>query len=157
MANAQTIVVARICGHRGAISPCCVPRRVIWRLSACAENTLARRAVAIRRFAGWPTNDRPLIYSISADPVAAAKGSQRLCQDQRQAGAEGGFLRWQGARQGWRTSLASIPSREELLAKLLGVMQAPVPALPVCWLRSRRNVKKKPQPEQSVSANSLQN
>jgi ribosomal protein L10 len=42
-------------------------------------------------------------------------------------------------------ALASIPSREELLAKLLGVMQAPVSGFAVVrWLRWPRNAKKKP-------------
>lgn len=68
----------------------------------------------------------PLIYSISSDPVAAAKilndfakGNDKLVL--KMGAYDGKVLDKAGVQ-----ALASIPSREELLAKLLGVMQAPV-------------------------------
>ena len=68
----------------------------------------------------------PLIYGMSADPVAAAKvlndfakGNDKLVL---KAGVYAGKLLDKAGVQ----ALASIPSREELLAKLLGVMMAPV-------------------------------
>jgi large subunit ribosomal protein L10 len=90
------------------------------------KNTLVRRAVADTVFADLADQmSGPLIYGISADPVAAAKvlcdfakGNEKLVI--RGASYAGKVLDKAGAQ-----ALASIPSREELLAKLLGVMQAP--------------------------------
>jgi large subunit ribosomal protein L10 len=91
------------------------------------KNTLARRAVAQTQFAGLAEQMvGPLIYGISADPVASAKvlhdfakGNDKLVI---KAGAYNGKVLDKASVQ----ALASIPSREELLARLLGVMQAPV-------------------------------
>lgn len=91
------------------------------------KNTLVRRAVADTPFAGLAEHMvGPLIYAISEDAVAAAKvlndfakGSDKLVL---KAGSYGGQVLDKAGVQ----ALASIPSREELLAKLLGVMQAPV-------------------------------
>lgn len=91
------------------------------------KNTLARRAVAGTPFESL--SDQmvgPLIYGISTDPVAAArvlndfaKGNQKLVL---KAGAMRGSLLDVDAVK----ALATMPSRDELLAKLLGTMQAPV-------------------------------
>ncbi|WP_031407249.1 50S ribosomal protein L10 [Thiomonas sp. FB-Cd] len=91
------------------------------------KNTLARRAVAGTPFevlAGEMTG--PLIYSFSEDAIAAAKVINDFAKTNDKmvvrAGAYNGkLLNAEGVKQ-----LASIPSREELLAKLLGVMQAPL-------------------------------
>jgi large subunit ribosomal protein L10 len=68
----------------------------------------------------------PLIYAISTDPVAAAKVMNEFAKSNDKlalkSGAYGGKILDKAGVQ----ALASIPSREELLAKLLGVMQAPV-------------------------------
>jgi ribosomal protein L10 len=48
-------------------------------------------------------------------------------------------------------ALAAIPSREELLAKLLGVMQAPVSGFAGLLAALAKNVKKKPRPDWSIS------
>src|SRR5512135_3863337 len=91
------------------------------------KNTLVRRAVAGTQFEPLAEHMAGhLIYGISTDAVAAAKvlndfakGNDKLVL---KVGCYGGKVLDQGAVQ----ALASIPSREELLAKLLGVMQAPV-------------------------------
>jgi large subunit ribosomal protein L10 len=91
------------------------------------KNTLVRRAIADTPFAGLADQlVGPLIYSISDDPVAAAKvlndfakGNDKLVL---KAGSYAGNVLDKAAVQ----ALASIPGREELLARLLGVMQAPV-------------------------------
>ena len=91
------------------------------------KNTLARRAVAGTPFEGLAEQMvGPLVYGISADPVAAAKVISDFAKvDQKivvKAGSyDGKVLDAAGVAQ-----LASIPSREELLSKLLFVMQAPV-------------------------------
>jgi large subunit ribosomal protein L10 len=91
------------------------------------KNTLARRAVENTSFA--PLADQmtgSLIYSISEDPVAAAKVVHDFAKNNDKfvirAGINDGKLMNSLSIQ----ALASIPSREELLSQLLGVMLAPV-------------------------------
>lgn len=94
------------------------------------KNTLVRRAVANTPFANLTDQmTGPLIYGLSEDAVAAAKvlvefakGNEKLVV--KSGSYTGEFLDAEGVK-----ALASIPSREELLAKLLGVMQAPVSGL----------------------------
>ena len=91
------------------------------------KNTLARRAVAGSTFevvADQMTG--PLIYSFSEDAVAAAKVVAEFAKTNDKlvirAGAYGGkALDVNGVKQ-----LASIPSKEVLLAQLLGLMQSPI-------------------------------
>ncbi len=91
------------------------------------KNSLARRAIAGTSFES--VSDQltgPLIYGISADPVSAAKVMSDFAKTNDKlvlkAGAlPGGLLNVEGVK-----ALASLPSREELLAKLLGTMQAPI-------------------------------
>ena len=91
------------------------------------KNTLMRRAVEGTAFADLaPQMVGPLIYSVSEDAVAAAKVINDFAKNDDKiiikAGCyAGNLLDVEGVK-----ALASIPSREELLAKLLGVMQAPV-------------------------------
>ncbi len=91
------------------------------------KNTLARRAVAGSAFD--VVSDQmtgPLIYSFSVDAVAAAKVVAEFAKTNDKlvirAGAYGGkVLDVNGVKQ-----LASIPSKEVLLAQLLGLMQSPI-------------------------------
>ena len=91
------------------------------------KNTLVRRAVEGTAFADLaPQMVGRLIYSVSEDAVAAAKVINDFAKNNDKiiikAGCyAGNLLDVEGVK-----ALASIPSREELLAKLLGVMQAPV-------------------------------
>src|ERR1044071_3725647 len=90
------------------------------------KNTLARRAVQGTPFE--KLSDQmvgPLIYGISDDPVAGAKVlSERAKEsgelDIRAAARPGTLV---PARD--RRALALRPGRDELLAKLMGTMQAP--------------------------------
>ena len=91
------------------------------------KNTLVRRAFADSPFAGL--SDQlvgPLAYGISKDPVAAAKVMHEFAKTNDKfvvkAGAMPNFI--MSAKD--VGNLASMPSREELLSKLLGTMQAPV-------------------------------
>ncbi len=91
------------------------------------KNTLVRRAVADGPFADLASQmSGPLIYSVSEDPVAAAKVIADFAKANDKlvikAGSYAGKMLDKAAVQ----SLAAIPSRDELLAKLLGVMKAPV-------------------------------
>lgn len=91
------------------------------------KNTLARRAVAETPFKGL--TDKmvgPLAYGISSDPVAAAKVLQEFAKDHEKfvirAGAMPNVV--MSARE--VADLAKMPSRLELIATLLGTMQAPI-------------------------------
>ena len=91
------------------------------------KNTLVRRAVADTPFAGLADQMvGPLIYSISADPVAAAKVLNDFAKTNDKLVLKAGSYAGNVLDKAGVQALASIPSREELLAKLLGVMQAPV-------------------------------
>jgi large subunit ribosomal protein L10 len=91
------------------------------------KNTLARRAVANTPFA--PLAEKmvgPLAFAISADPVAAAKVLDEFAKSNEKLVIKGGALpnTIMGPKE--VASLAALPSREELLAKLMGTMQAPI-------------------------------
>jgi len=91
------------------------------------KNTLVRRAVAGTPFEGMSAQlTGPLIYGISADPVAAAKVLADFAKSNDKLVLKGGALPNSLMGVDGVKALASLPSREELLAKLLGTMQAPV-------------------------------
>ena len=91
------------------------------------KNTLARRAVAATPFAGLSEKMiGPLAYGISSDPVKVAKVLHDFARGNDKfvikAGAMANFV----MSPKDVASLASMPSRDELLAKLMGTMQAPI-------------------------------
>lgn len=91
------------------------------------KNTLARRAVADTPFAGL--SDQmvgPLAYGISVDPVAAAKVLNDFAKANEKLVIKGGAMANYVMDAKGVKALATMPSREELLAKLLGTMQAPI-------------------------------
>ena len=127
-AKAQTLVLAE---YRGIT----VAHMTKLRSSARKEgvslsvlkNTLARRAVAGTNFEG--ASDMmtgPLIYGFSEDAVAAAKVMADFAKTNDKLVIRGGaygtkILDVNGVKQ-----LSSIPSKEVLLAQLLGLMQSPI-------------------------------
>ena len=128
VAKAQTIVIAEYRGIEvSSMTKLRAQAREKGVFLRVLKNTLARRAVAGTPFEGLAEQMvGPLVYSISEDAVAAAKVLNDFAKvDQKisiKAGAYDGKVLDAAAVQ----QLASIPSREELLAMLLGVMQAPV-------------------------------
>ena len=91
------------------------------------KNTLARRAVAGTPFEGLSSQlTGPLMYAISTDPVAAAKVLADFAKSNDKLVLKGGALQNNVMYVEGVKALASLPSRDELLAKLLGTMQAPV-------------------------------
>ena len=127
-AKAQTLVIAE---YRGITVADMTKLRNTARSSGVSlsvlKNTLARRAVAGSSFE--VVSDQmtgPLIYGFSEDAVAAAKVVAEFAKTNDKlvirAGAYGGkALDVNGVKQ-----LASIPSKEVLLAQLLGLMQSPI-------------------------------
>jgi large subunit ribosomal protein L10 len=131
LAGAQTVVLAE---YRG------IPVEELTKLRASArdqgvylrvlKNTLARRATQGTQFE--PLADSmvgPLIYGISADPIASAKVLQGFAKTQELLVIKAGLYNGKLLDVAGVKALATIPSREELLSKLLGVMQAPVSAM----------------------------
>ena len=91
------------------------------------KNTLARRAVADTPFKGLAEQmSGPLAYGISADPVAAARVLSDYAKANDKLVIKGGAMAGQVMSAKEVGQLATMPSREELLAKLLGTMQAPI-------------------------------
>ena len=94
------------------------------------KNTLARRAVADTPFAGLA--DRmvgPLAYGISADPVAAAKVLHEFSKENDKLVIKGGAMPNVVMSPKQVGDLAKMPGRQELLAMLVGTMQAPIAKL----------------------------
>ena len=85
------------------------------------KNTLVRRAVEGTAFADLAEKfSGPLVYAFSADPVAAENDKLVI-----KGGAMANYVMdVEGVKQ-----LASMPSREELLAKLMATMNEPVAKL----------------------------
>ena len=91
------------------------------------KNTLARRAVTGTPFAALADKlVGPLVYGLGADPVAVAKVLSGFAKNNEKlvikAGAMANFVMDEKAVK----MLATMPSREELLAKLMATMQAPI-------------------------------
>jgi large subunit ribosomal protein L10 len=131
LAGAQTVVLAE---YRG------IPVEQLTKLRASArdqgvylrvlKNTLARRAAQGTQFE--PLADSmvgPLIYGISADPIASARVLQNFAKTQDKLVITAGLINGKLLDVAGVKSLASIPSRNELLSQLLGVMLAPVSAM----------------------------
>ena len=91
------------------------------------KNTLARRAVQGTPFEKLADHMvGPLAYGISDDPVAAAKVLSAYAKGNDKLVIKGGAMPNHVMTAKEIGQLATMPSREELLAKLLGTMQAPV-------------------------------
>ena len=91
------------------------------------KNTLVRRAVKdtpYEKLADQMVG--PLMYGISADPVAPAKLIASFAKANDQLVVKGGAMPNVVMDVAGVQALATMPSREELLDKLLGTMQAPV-------------------------------
>jgi large subunit ribosomal protein L10 len=134
VANAQTIAIAEYrgieVGHLTVLRKKARESGVYLRVM---KNTLVRRAVAGTPFASLADHMvGPLIYSVSADPVAAAKVLNDFAKTNDKLVLKAGSYAGKVLDKAGMQALASIPSREELLARLLGVMQAPVSGFAVC-------------------------
>lgn len=91
------------------------------------KNTLARRAVSGTQFEKLSEKlTGPLIYSISPDPVATAKVLNEFAKTNDKLVIRAGAMPNAVINAAEVKALATMPSREELLAKLLGTMQAPI-------------------------------
>ncbi len=128
VANAQTIAVAEYRGIAvGDLTALRAKARESGVYLRVLKNTLVRRAIAGTPFEGLGGElTGPLIYGISTDPVAAAKVLHDFAKGNDKIVLKAGSYAGKALDKAGVQALASIPSREELLARLVGVMQAPV-------------------------------
>lgn len=91
------------------------------------KNTLLRRAV---QDTDHSCLDEilvgPLAFAASEDPVAVAKVINKYAKEYDALEIKAGSMSGSLLSEGEIKALAQLPSREELLAKLMGTMQAPV-------------------------------
>jgi large subunit ribosomal protein L10 len=128
IAGAQAIVMAE---NRGMPVAAMIQLRAKARASGVyfrvVKNTLVRRAVADTPFASLADKMvGPLAYGIGTDPVAVAKVLNDFAKGNEKFVITGGAMPGQVMSAKDVTALASLPSRQELLAKLVGTMQAPI-------------------------------
>lgn len=91
------------------------------------KNTLARRAVDGSDFACLQDQlVGPLAFAASPDPVAVAKVLSQFAKDNDKLVIKSGAMGGKVISLAEVQALAKLPSREELLATLVGTMQAPV-------------------------------
>jgi len=131
LAAAQALIVAEYRGlNVGRVTQLRAKARKSGLYLRVLKNTLARRAVKGTPFE--KLSDKmvgPLMYGIAADPVAGAKVLAEFAKDNELFVIRGGAMPNSLMSDKDVKALALLPSREELLAKLLGTMQAPVAKL----------------------------
>lgn len=127
-AKAQTLVMAE---YRGVTVEGMTKLRASARSAGVSlsvlKNTLARRAVAGSAFevvADQMTG--PLIYGFSEDAVAAAKVVADFAKTNDKLVIRGGVYDGKALDAEGVKQLASIPSKEVLLAQLCGLLMSPV-------------------------------
>ena len=91
------------------------------------KNTLARRAVVGTPFeSASESMVGPLIYGFSEDAVAAAKVIADFAKGNDKLVVKAGSYAGKALDANGVKALAAIPSKEVLLAQLLGLMQSPI-------------------------------
>ena len=94
------------------------------------KNSLARRAVAGTPFeCAAEAMAGPLIYGFSQDAVAAAKVIADFAKGNDKLVVKAGVYAGKALDANGVKALAAIPSKEVLLAQLLGLMQSPISRL----------------------------
>ncbi len=128
LARAQTVVLVEYRGTQvGNMTQLRAKARGAGVYFRVLKNTLARRAIAGTAFAGLSEKMLgPLAYGISSDPVAAAKILHEFARENENFVIRGGAMANLVMTSKDIANLARMPSREQLLAKLVGTMQAPI-------------------------------
>ena len=131
VARAQAIVMAE---NRGLPVAAMTQLRAKARASGVyfrvVKNTLVRRAVTDTPFATLAEKMvGPLAYGIGTDPVAVAKVLNDFAKGNDKFVITAGAMPGQVMSAKEVAALATLPSREELIDKLLGTMQAPIAKL----------------------------
>ena len=129
--NAQTVAVAE---YRGISVTALTALRKSAREQdvqvRVLKNTLARRAVAGTGFESVSEQmTGPLLYSFSEDAVAAAKVVAEFAKTNDKLVIRAGAYNGKALDVNGVKELASIPSREVLLAQVCGLLQSPVSSM----------------------------
>ena len=126
VAQAQTIVLAEYRGIKvGDITKLRADARKSGVYFHVLKNTLARRAVQGTPFEALAEKMvGPLVYSISADPVAAAKVVHEFAKTNDKLVIKAGAMAGSVMSADEVKVLAAIPSRNELIARLMATMNA---------------------------------
>jgi len=129
--KAQAVIVAEYRGvDVGTVTDLRAKARKSGLYLRVLKNTLARRAVKGTPFEKLADQMvGPLMYGIAQDPVAGAKVLAAFAKENERFIIKGGALPNALMSDKDVKALATMPSREELLAKLLGTMQAPIAKL----------------------------
>ena len=128
VSKAQAIIVAEYRGLQvGEMTELRAQARKSGVYLRVLKNTLVRRAVDGTPFSGL-ANEMvgPLVFGMSSDPVSAAKVLSEFAKANDKFIIKAGAMPNQVMDVKAIQALATLPSREELLSKLLGTMQAPV-------------------------------
>jgi len=131
LANAQAVIVAEFRGlDVGRVTQLRAKAKKSGMYLRVLKNTLARRAVKgtpfeklIDKMVG------PLMYGIATDPVAGAKVLSEFAKENEHFVIRGGAMPNTVMSDKEIKALALLPSREELLSKLVGTMLAPIAKL----------------------------
>ena len=128
LGTAQSVIVAEYRGlNVGAVTELRSKARKSGLYLRVLKNSLARRAVKGTPFEKLSDQmTGPLIYGISQDPVAGARVLAAFAKDNEKLVIRAGAMPNVLMSVKDVKALAALPSREELLAKLLGTMQAPI-------------------------------
>jgi large subunit ribosomal protein L10 len=128
IATAQSIILAEYSGIQvSSLTKLRAQARKSGVYLRVLKNTLVRRAVEGTPFAGLAEHMKgPLIYGMAEDPISAAKVLHEFARSNEKLSLKAGSYAGKLFDKAGVAALASIPGREELLARLLGVMQAPV-------------------------------
>lgn len=131
LARAQAVVIAEYRGLNVArVTQLRAKARKSGLYLKVLKNTLARRAVQGTPFEKLTEQlTGPLMYGIGQDPVACAKVLSEFAKDNDAFVIRAGAMPNAMMSAKEVKALAMLPSRDELLATLLGTMQAPVAKL----------------------------
>jgi large subunit ribosomal protein L10 len=135
LGGAQAVIVAEYRGlDVGAVTDLRTKARKSGLYLRVLKNTLAQRAVKgtpFEQLSGQMTG--PLMYGIARDPVAGAKVLAAFAKDHEKFVIRGGAMPNVLMSVKDVKALATLPGREELLARLVGTLQAPIAKL-VCTM-----------------------
>ena len=128
VAQAQTIVLAEYRGMEvGDITKLRANARKAGVYFHVLKNTLARRAVQGTQFEALADKmSGPLVYGISADAVAAAKVVYDFAKTNDKLVIKAGAYNGKVLDVAGVNALATVPTKEVLLAQLCGLLQSPV-------------------------------
>jgi len=131
LAGAQAVIVAEYRGlDVGQVTQLRARARKSGLYLRVLKNTLARRAVQGTPFEKLADKlVGPLMYGIAPDPVAGAKVLSEFARENELFVIKAGAMPNSVMSDKDVKALALLPSREELLARLMGTMQAPVAKL----------------------------